>query len=292
MKKILITGASGFLGKNLKEFLSGKFNLLLPGHRELDLLEEKTVEDYLRTHAPNAVVHCAAVGISRKNNSDAAAFASLKMFENIARCNKLYSKMIFIGSGAEYDKRRSLVRVREEQFGELIPADPYGFYKYSCSKIIARIPNIINLRAFAVFGKYEDYETRFISNTICRSLFNLPVVINQDVKFDYFSVDDLMRVIEYFLEHESKQQFYNVGKGGGVSLTAIVKKIEKLSGKKLEVTIKSLGMNKEYTCDNSRLLADFPEMVFKPFDEALLDLYNWYVQHKDSIDKTKLLFDK
>lgn len=37
--KILVTGASGFLGRNLAEFLSANFDLLMPTHKDLDLLD-------------------------------------------------------------------------------------------------------------------------------------------------------------------------------------------------------------------------------------------------------------
>ena len=291
MKKVLITGAQGFLGKNFSESWKRKFSLFLPSIEELDVLDEKAVEAYLKKHNFDAVVHCAAVGVSRKDNTSNAALLNLKMFSNLARCSEYYNRMIFIGSGAEYDKRRDLIKVKEEEFGKSVPADPYGFSKYLCTLLIKKIPNIVNLRAFAVFGKYEDYETRFISNTICKSLLGLPVVINQDVRFDYFSVSDLARVAEHFVTHEFKRQFYNVGLGQGITLTEIVKKIEAISGKKMEVKIKKPGMNKEYTCDNSRLLSEIPNFVFTPFDEALASLYNWYTNNMEKIEKTKLFFD-
>ncbi len=290
--KVLITGASGFLGKNLTEYLADKYQLFLPLHGELDLTDEAAVETYLAANKFDAVVHAAAVGISRKNNNPEALVQNLHMFANLARCRKLYGQMIFFGSGAEYDKRKDLVKVPEGEFNQSVPADPYGFYKYLCSLIIEGVPNIINLRIFAVFGKYEDYETRFISNAICRSLFGLPITINQDVKFDYFSVADLARVVEYFLGHKANQQFYNVGSGATIYLTDIIKKIEQLSGQKLQVTIKADGLNKEYSCDNSPLLAEIPGFEFTDFDETLKGLYNWYAEHRDTIDQNKLLFDK
>jgi GDP-L-fucose synthase len=291
-KKVLITGAGGFIGKNLIEGLDGKYKILSPSHRELDLLDENSVEKYLRGGKPDIIIHCAAVGVSRKNNTAEAGLANLRMFANLSRCHYLYGKMIFLGSGAEYDKRRDLARVKEGDFNKTVPSDSYGFYKYLCSLIIESARNIVNLRLFAVFGKYEDYEARFISNTICRSLFGFPVVINQDVKFDYFSVKDLVRVVDFFIENQAKEKFYNVGSGRSVSLSEIVAKVEKLSGKKIEVSIKAPGFNKEYSCDNARLLSEMPGFSFSPFDEAVAELYNWYTVNKSSINKDKLFFDK
>ena len=39
MKNILITGGSGFIGKNLREQLQGKYNIYAPSHSELELLD-------------------------------------------------------------------------------------------------------------------------------------------------------------------------------------------------------------------------------------------------------------
>jgi len=160
------------------------------------------------------------------------------------------------------------------------------------STIIQHIPNIVNLRCFAVFGKYEDYETRFISNAICRSLYNLPITINQDVKFDYFPVSDLAQVIEYFITHTPRRQFYNVGSGKEITLTNIVNKISELSRRELKVVLKEKGFNKQYTCDNGLLLAEMPQFKFTDFGDAFKDLYDWYSLNLAAIDKNHLIFDK
>ena len=46
VKNILLTGSGGFIGKNLKEYLSAKYNLFCPRSYELDLIDFKSVKDY------------------------------------------------------------------------------------------------------------------------------------------------------------------------------------------------------------------------------------------------------
>ena len=51
MKKILILGATGFLGMNLVEYLkrsSKAYELYTPSHRELDLMDGDKVAQYLK----------------------------------------------------------------------------------------------------------------------------------------------------------------------------------------------------------------------------------------------------
>src|SRR3989338_4725679 len=113
-KKILITGGSGFLGRNIQERLSTKYLFLAPSHHELDLTNEKSTETFLRSNKVDLVIHCANIGGTRKTTQLRDILnVNLRMFFSLVRCRKYYQKMIFIGSGAEYDKRRSLQQIRE-----------------------------------------------------------------------------------------------------------------------------------------------------------------------------------
>ena len=98
-----------------------------------------------------------------------------------------------------------------------MPRDAYGFSKYICAKYIERSEKIVNLRLFGVFGAYEDYTVRFISNACCRALKGLPIVLRQDVTFDYLYVKDLAKITRWFIENNARHKAYNVctGRGGG-----------------------------------------------------------------------------
>jgi dTDP-4-dehydrorhamnose reductase len=49
--KVLVTGASGFIGRNLREGLSREFEVHAPVHAELELLDTAAVERFLRSRA-------------------------------------------------------------------------------------------------------------------------------------------------------------------------------------------------------------------------------------------------
>lgn len=49
------------------------------------------------------------------------------MFTNLTTHHDLYGKMVYFGSGAEFGKHRDVIKVSEENFGEIIPTDMYVY---------------------------------------------------------------------------------------------------------------------------------------------------------------------
>ncbi len=288
--KVFLTGAGGFIGKNLLEELNKKYKFVAPSEKELDLTDAEAVYNFLEKEKVDVVIHAANIGgIRGKEEPPDAAFSNLKMFFNLLKAKPFYKRMIMLGSGAEYDKRTPIAKIKEDDFDKRVPADQYGFYKYICSKYAEGTDFITHLRLFGVYGKYEQYETRFISNAICRTLLDLPVSINQNVFFDYIYVRDLARIIDCFIEKKAKHKIYNIGSGKQIDLLTIAKKILELSDKDLPITVKNSGLNKEYTCDVSRFLSEFPDFRHTGLEESLKELFDYYKSLVPKISKESLL---
>lgn len=287
---IFITGANGFAGRHLKTYLeSKKYKLFTPSHKELDLLDEKAVDKFFKTNKIDVVINTALVGGSRKEEHEESALNNnLRMFFNIVRNKKRFRKMIHCGSGAEYDKRFPIIKIKEEDFDKRVPVDEYGFSKYICSKYIEQSEDIVCLRIFALFGRGEKYQYRFISNAICRNIFGLPITMRQDVYFDYFNINDFVKIVGYFIENDAKYKFYNIGSGRRINLKTIAKIINKIADKKSEIIIGKEGLNNEYTCSNERLILEIPHFKFTKMEDSVKDLYFWYKKNKYKIDKETL----
>ncbi|MCX6706626.1 MAG: NAD-dependent epimerase/dehydratase family protein [Candidatus Woesearchaeota archaeon] len=283
--KILITGANGFIGKNICEFLCENhpdYGLLQPSHKDLELADSEKVEEFLKKNRPDIVIHCAASGSKRHElNNPAFLESNLRCFFNLARCSRYYKRMIFLGSGAEYDKSKALSEVKESDFDRRIPKDPYGVYKYVCSKYIEESRgntcnrgNMVSLKLFGVFGKYED-KSRFISSAIIKSVLGEPISMNKNVLFDYLYVVDLAKIIDHFITHEPKHRSYNVGSGKKTDLLSIAKEINRISGSSNRITVKEEGLGNEYSCNIQRLSSEV-KIEYTDMKVALKELYRWY----------------
>jgi GDP-L-fucose synthase len=173
--------------------------------------------------------------------------------------------------------------MKEEYFGKHIPSDIYGFSKYVIAKDIESRPrNIYNLRLFGIYGKYEDYKRRFISNNICRVLCGLNISIKKNLFFDYLYVEDFAAIAEIFMHKDPLRRSYNICTGKSIDLFTLAGMIRKIDGRKVPIEVKEEGMGTEYSGDNSVFLREFGDFVFTPHEKAIGELYDWY-KHSSNI---------
>jgi len=294
-KKLLITGGNGFIGRNLIENLSNKYLILLPNHKELDLLDSEKVKQYIVKNKINYIIHAANIGGTRDvlGQKD-IVYTNLKMFYNLVRNLDGIDKIIYFGSGAEFDKKKPIKSAKEDQFDQSVPVDDYGFYKYICTKYTRTLKSdkLICLRLFGIYGPYENYLVRFISNTIVKTLFKQPIEINQNVYFDYLYVDDLPPIIDYFLNHKPKFYDYNVCTGRKISLIKIAQTVNNISDYPSKIRLNHKGLNNEYSGSNKRLLKEIPSLKITSTKDGIKKLYDWYKKHLDIIDKQKIIEDE
>jgi len=291
--RVLVTGATGFIGRNVAERFSANHQVTMPARRELNLLDGAAVRSYLEKRRFDAVIHAATERSNRAVGSAPDLFVrNCRMFFNLVRNQHAFGRMIFLSSGAVYDRACVPPLVTEEQFDERVPSDDYGFSKYVCAKSIRGDQEIYELRLFGVFGPYEDWRVRFLSNACCRAVWDLPVVIRQNVYFDYLDVSDLVRVLDHFLTGTFRYRQYNVATGCPVDLKTLAAEVIEVSGKPLEVVVRKEGLDSEYTAANRRLMSEIPVFRFRERKESIARLYEWYGSQKTGIDPTLLRFDE
>lgn len=288
-KNILITGAGGFVGRNLHEHLGSKYNVFAATRKELDLLNEDKVAEYIQKRDIHCIIHCANVGGSRKDQSNGGNISvlsdNLRMFHHLVKCLRSDMHMIYFGSGAEYDKSRNLTKIKEIDFGMRVPKDEYGFSKYVMSKCAEKQNNITCLRIFGLYGRYEDYTYKFISNAILKNIMSLPIRINQNVIFDYLYINDLLNIVERFIDNPPKNRVLNVTPTNSIDLVSIANMINEISQKQNRIDVVNEGLNYEYTGDNSFLLGELNNYRFTSYHEGVSELFKYYTAVIDTIDR-------
>ena len=282
MKNILLTGSGGFIGAHIKRQLNS-YNLFCPRSFELDLLDKFSVEKYINENNINYIIHCASCGVRILPDAtiDDIAMPNIKMFKNLASFVSENCPMITIGSGAEYDKTLNLNKVKESDFAKSIPKDAYGYSKYLISKEIETRENILNLRLFGVFG-YNEHKTRVTSCIINDYINKNPILLNQNVVFDFIYIDDFCRILEYFINNKTDEKFINVTPTKSIEILELANIVNSFSNYKCEIIFKQNGYNKEYTGDNSKLLSIIKDFKFTSYENGLKDMYLYFINKKEN----------
>ena len=60
MKKVLLTGGKGMLGRTICRILSDRFSIIPTDLPEADITSPESIASVLRLYSPDAVIHCAA----------------------------------------------------------------------------------------------------------------------------------------------------------------------------------------------------------------------------------------
>lgn len=284
MRRILLTGAGphGFVGRNLAPALRERYAVFTPSSRELNLCDYDQTARYLDEQRIDTVIHSALQSLLHTGPED-VMLHDLQMFYNLDQLSGQLDRVLYFGSGAEFDKRLPMENIQEEALGRSIPADYYGLEKYIMALRARESRNIYNLRLFGIFGKYEHWQSKFISNLCCKAMYDLPLSIRQNCMFDYLYVDDLAPIVIWFLEHEPKFHDYNVCTGRPVSLREIADVVLEVSGKTLPIPVAREGWNLPYTASCGRLEEEMGPLRLHSLKEAAAELYAYYQAHREDV---------
>lgn len=199
--KYLITGANGFLAKELKDYWSTTDTKLTTiARQQVDLTDPEAVKNYFANNKFDVVVHTAVRGGRRGDpNSINQLFDNLKMFDNLLAAQESYKFLFNFGSGAEFDRRFPIENAPEDKIVESTPADFYGLSKNLITRKILDIDNnVYNLRLFGCFGIHEENQ-RLFKNSFNRLKSGLNPTVHQNKKMDYFFAQDVGKVIDHIM---------------------------------------------------------------------------------------------
>jgi GDP-L-fucose synthase len=293
LKKILITGGNGFLAKSFVETLSDVYDLTVCNRRKLDLYDAPYVKNFLQTHHFDVVIHTATYDAAPKNSPNdpnQVLENNLRMFFNLARNKAYFGKMLFFGSGAEFGRDNWSENMAESEFDQYVPEDQYGYSKYVMTQFAMQTSNIFNLRLFGVFGELDDWRYRFLSNICCHAVLNKSINVHQNSLVDFLYVNDLARIVTWFIENTPSKQVYNVCRGKAYEFIDLAERIKGLINDDVKVSVKHKDIGKRYGGINQDLLAELGEFEFTPIEQSLKNMLDWYTENRNLIDVKQFHF--
>ena len=279
--RIIVAGSNGFLGRNLRDFFSSRpeFTVTFLSRDDLDLTDRLALTEFCKLHSPDLLLHV-AVSLSDLTNN-------LLMYYALEACSPYCGKIIMIGSGAEYSHQRYIPLMTEDYFDPLIPPSNNNVY-HASKHLISRlhidssVNNIYNFRVFGLYGPYEDYTRRLISNNIFNFLNgdNMSALANHS--FDYLYVDDLISAILHFANYSDIPAFrtYNLCSGHSDSFYSILcEVIASLGGSSSSIHMDSLTPTElDYSGNNSRFESEFSYSIRQTsYSSATDSIRRWLV---------------
>lgn len=130
MKKLLITGSTGFLGSRLALYYKDKYELLLPTHSQLNVSREETVMAYMEQFQPDIVLHCAALSNTWycEQHPDESHRVNVQGTVKIAKaCKHIGAKLVFMSSDQVYNGTPVSGPLKEQDVFQ--PVNVYGRHK-------------------------------------------------------------------------------------------------------------------------------------------------------------------
>lgn len=301
MKKVLITGGSGFVGKNLSKVLKDKYEIFILDKNENrskldgvnfikgDICDLKTLNEAFKEI--DYVVHLAAI-ISLKEceeDPEKCKENNVEGTENVFKAAILNNvkKVIYASSAAVYGDISSKA-IKEESATE--PKSQYGISKLEnekTAKIFEEKIKSIGLRFFNIYGKEMNINKE--NPSVLMAFFkkinnNEAISIFGDGKQtrDFVNVLDVCQAVEKSIEKDFDQnKIFNVGTGKETEILSVVQKLKEIIPEmKVEFKPENPYEIKKSCADISKIQK---ELDYKPSHNIIEDLKNIskeYLKHE------------
>lgn len=249
--RVVVTGATGFLGAPIAKRLATQFEVVAPQRAELELHRGGILLDLIAAESgADCIVHCAS---PRVYTSNVAMGASLTMLRNVLDvCASRDLRLVYLSSWEVYSGYRTACLHADERL-PLLPKGPYGETKYLGEILIehARAAEGLRcamLRSSPVYGEGSD-KPKFIYNLLDRIRRSEPVVTHEyrncRPALDLLHLDDLVAAVAQVVGSGALGTF-NVGTGVLTSTRDVAELLMRLLGRQSE--IRTVAVDADVAC--------------------------------------------
>ncbi len=265
MKKILITGAKGYIGNCLLKYLNKKYKVYgldklsskNKNIKKLNLLNEFQLSNYLKKIKPDVVVHLAGKStiddIKKKNSYILNNVRATKILIRSMKKNNI-SNIIFSSTAAVYLESSKMLNEKSK----ILPKNIYGKTKLECENmlknenlnyVIFRFFNVCSSIVELKVGENHKPETHLIPLLVEKALKKKIFKIYGDnyktfdgtCIRDYIHIVDLCNAIKLSIDHLNKtkklKKIFNLGTSKGYSVKQVLNKVSKILKTKINFKI-------------------------------------------------------
>lgn len=315
MKKILITGITGFAGSFLAEELlknpdnqifgtcfsqQGLDNLPIIKSKTqsviLNLLDSYKTKEIIDGIKPDVIFHLAALtspAESFENPSEVMVNnikAEISVLEAIRKTN-LKDTRILITSSAEIYGIVDASNLPIDEDTPMCPTSPYAVSKIAQDYLglqyyLSYKLNIIRVRPFNHIGPRQT--PHFAVSTFAKKIAEIEKNTNEFVlsvgnlesKRDFTDVRDMVRAYVLLVEKGKIGEVYNIGSGISYKISEILEKLLSFSDKKIEIqkdeALLRPSDNPDLCCDNTKINRDTGWKPAIPIDTSLKDTLDYW----------------
>jgi len=228
VKKILVTGASGFIGSRIyNKFINEGYEVCgwsrdkNTDYVQVNLLNKQVIRSALLSFRPDIVIHCAGsadVGKSVQNpdkDYEGNVTVTHNLLFGLHEVNLDNVKVVFMSSAGVYGNPMSLP-ITENM--PLNPLSPYAVHKVMCEELCKYFILNYNMdikiaRIFSAYGKGLKKQIFWDMYNKAKLTGRLDMFGTGSESRDYIHVEDVIQSIFLLATTESKENIFNVANG-------------------------------------------------------------------------------
>jgi UDP-glucose 4-epimerase len=302
MRKVLITGITGFLGSHIAEnFINSNIEVVGLKRKNSDIWKCKEFKDRIHwvdidgeglyknqliNHSFDTIIHGAWIGVE-SNDRDNWELQSKNiefLIELLDIAKEVgVKKFIFLGSQAEYGNIDG--KISEEHIAEALNA--YGSIKLACLEIVKTFcksnkMDWIWLRLFSLFGEKEN--ENWLIPSLVKSMLSsekMDFTLGEQ-KYAYLYVKDFAMIMNKIVETPVHSGIYNISSDKVMTIKSLIENIRNTINPNFILNFGALNYraNQSMRLEGNiiKLSSQIGEIKFTNFDEALQQTLKYYIK--------------
>lgn len=257
---ILVTGGTGFLGRNIQDLIrnSSQFDdYIFLGKKDFDLIEKDNAYEMYKLYKPKKVIHLAALSGGIGDNDSRPAdylYINNTINNNVFKfaCDFKVEKILYTMGGCSYPAN-AISPISENTLFEGMPQEQSS--AYSLTKALGYIAlqsyrkqyglNFMTLVPGNLYGSYDNFnlEKSHVIPAMIRKLYEAKLNNLKSLTFwgtgapkrDFVFCADVAKILIHYVNNKSKFDIVNVSSQSSISMKDLALSIKKIIGYDLDI---------------------------------------------------------